>query len=62
MIHGLTNALLFLAQLKPEALKGDPSLSSEPPSEIMPLLIGAVFLAGILVIAFRPAKRDRIEK
>lgn len=60
MIHALSGGLFYLAQLKVDALKGDPPPLSEG-SEALTLVLGTVLVVGILLISFRPAKRDRAE-
>jgi len=58
MFHPLISTLGVLAQIK--------TLSPDEPrigdgSETLTVLMGVILVVGILLIAFRPSKRDRVE-
>jgi hypothetical protein len=53
--------LQVLGQLPSKALEGEPRLTSET-SATLTILMGIILVAGILAVAFRPAKRDRVDE
>ena len=59
MLNGLMRGIFSLGQMKALA-PDDPRLPEA--SEALTLALGAILVVGILLIAFRPAKRDhRVE-